>query len=247
MSSKMKRKLPSFPKEEDSLENRAAQSVFEQFLAKHPDQLGAILARCTPKVRSQAIKSLDDRDVVSVKVPISEMMAGKPLKLFDEITIIKTDDGETAHEADYITLRASMLDERIFEVLSLWLEDFYKKYPDADSRESWIERDGSARLDEDSSISALQDFIERYVEDLVADKYAEAEYGGKPGEEDEQGYEKDAYEDDDELDHDTEVENITDMFKDLLSDAAGPAGFGNENKFRLYRPNPKITIRYEAQ
>lgn len=247
MSKHSKRKLPNFSKEEDSLENRAAQSVFEQFLAKHPDQLGAILARCTPKIRSQAIKSLDVRDVVSAKVPISEMMTGKPLSMFDEITIIKTDDGETAHEADYITLRASTLDERIFEILSLWLEDFYKKHPDQDSRESWVERDGSARLDEDSSISALQDFIERYVEDLVAQQNAEAEYGGRPGEEDEE-YEKDAYaEYDDDLDFDTEVDNITSMFREFLFEAAGPPGFGNDDKFRLYRPTPKITIRYEAQ
>ena len=237
MSKHSKRKLPNFTKEEDSLENRAAQSVFEQFLAKHPGQLGAILARCTPLVRSQAIKSLNVRDVVSAKVPISEIITGKPLKMFDEITIIKTEDGETAHEADYITLRASMLDERIFEVLSLWLEDFYKRYPDQDSRESWIERDGSARLDEDSSMSALQDYIERHVEDIVADKNAEAENG-----------EEDAfYDDDEELDPSYHVEQISDMFRDLFQDAAGPAGFGNEDKFRLYRPNPKITIRYEAQ
>lgn len=231
MSKHTKRKLPSFSKEEESLENRAAQSVFEQFLAKHPEQLGAIMARCTPKVRSQAIKSLDVKDVASAKIPISEMMAGKSLSMYDEITVIKLDDGETVHEADYITLRASMLDERIVEVLSLWLEDFYKNYPDADARESRVERDGSARLEEDSDISALQDFIEKYVEDRRADK-----------EDADDEDDEDAYEDDND-----EVEYITDLFHEFLGDPAGPAGFGNEDKVRLFRPNPKITIRYYQQ
>ena len=228
------RKLPNFPnfsKEDESLENLNAQNVFEQFLAKYPDQLGAILARCTPKVRSQAIKSLDSKDVVSAQIPISEMMTGKPLKLFDEITIIKMEGGETAHEVEYITLRASTLDERIFEVLSLWLEDFYKNHPDQHSRESYIELDGSARLEEDSCMSALQDHIETYVANLAIEKDTEEEDG----------------EEDDEEDEEDKIENITELFRSFLSDVSESNGYGNRDKINLCRPTPKITIRYEAQ
>lgn len=229
----MKRKQQSmFHKEDESLENLAAQSVFGQFLAKFPEQLGAMLSKCPPEARSIAIKSLDTEDVVSARITTKEMMVAPVFSVMDEITVIKLRDGESADEIEYFTVRPHSLDERIGKVLTLWLEQFYKENPDEETRINLVERDGSATLCLNHSMEALQDYIEEYV--VLSNAVATFMDDGSDDDD----------ESDEDFDKDDEIETVTNMIRDFFEDGAGPQGFGYGNLVRLYRPIPKITIRY---
>lgn len=231
-SSRKTRKLPNFKNEEDNtLETLAARSVFQQYLAKFPDQLGPILAMCPPKARSDAIKSLSLRDVSCVKIPIEDIMKGPPLGLFDEIRVVVTSN-EDPTDARLDIIRAAAMDERLKGVLSLWLEDFYKTYPDADSRNGNIERDGSAILSLDSSMAALQDFIERYVADGIAENQNDEDNDGLS---DDSGF----------LAFDDEVEHIEEEFRNVFSSISSMGEIDvSSKKIGLFRPVSKITVRY---
>lgn len=227
--------LPSFAKDEESLEVRSAQAIFEQFLQKYPEQLGTILLRCPPKTRSIAIESLPLKDVVSAKIPISKMMEHTKLEMMDEFTVLKLEQGESTDELEYFTVRAASIDDRICGVLSLWLEDFYKNHPDEEARTGCVERDGSATLNVCYDMECLRDFIGQYVEDSFEMKGAiEKE-------------EEDISDSDLENDADEEIEAVTQLIREFLEDGAGPPDFGNSDKIRLYQPVPKITIRYFAE
>lgn len=244
ISKKSERKLPKFNQEDHSLENLTAQSIVQQYLCKFPDQLGGILSTCPPKVRSKAIASLHMRDVASVKIPVEDMMKGSPIGTYDEIRFVAYDNDDCPDYVKFDIIWAATMDERVRGVLNLWLEDFYKKYPDPESRAGYVERDGSAILDLDSGLGGIQDYVERYVEDVLADKYAAAEYGGHP--DDENGVYDNGYDDDSEApDFDDEVERIIQEFRSAFDSIPVVGQFDViSKKVGLFRPVPKITIHY---
>ena len=241
ISKKSERKLPNFNQEDHSLENLATQDLVYQYLCKFPDHLGGILSTCPPKVRSKAIASLHMRDVASVKIPIEDMMKGSPIGTYDEIRFVAYDNDDCPDYVKFDIIWAATMDERVRGVLNLWLEDFYKKYPDPESRAGYVERDGSAILDLDSGLGGIQDYVERYVEDVCADRYAAAEYGGHPDDENDNGYDDDS----EAPDFDDEVERIIQEFRNVF-DSLPVVGESNvvSKKVGLFRPVPKITIHY---
>jgi hypothetical protein len=245
ISKKSARKLPKFTKEDDTLENLSAQSVVQQYLCKFPNQLGAILSTCPPKVRSEAIASLEMRDVASVKIPVEDMMKGAPIGTFDEIRFVAYSNEESPDYVKFDVVRAATIDERVREVLNLWLEDFYKKHPDPESRSGLVERDGSAILDMDSSLSGIQDCVERYVEEVCADKYAAAEYGGYPDDVNNGNDNGDDDDDSEAPDFADEVERIMQEFREMFNSIPTIGEFDViSKKVGLFRPVPKITVHY---
>jgi hypothetical protein len=131
----------------------------------------------------------------------------------------------------YRIVKVSHLNDTIVEILSLWLANFYKNHPDADSREGNVEADGSATLLEDSSLSALQDCIELYIEQQKSD--------------DDDGESDD---DDDDDDGTCNFEQLEDLVRTFLAEVGTDPGFSQSiKKTSTYTKTPKITIRFDSQ
>lgn len=233
------------------MENLAAQSVFQQFLEKFPRQLGSILNRaCNSKARYQAIKSLSTRDVTNVRQSITERMVGPLLAPDDHISILHMHDKDTYDECvTYRTVAVHTIDNDVVGVLTLWLEDFYKRVqqkmlddPNGSWRVEWFEHDGTPKLELEGDLhDNLEDFIDSHVENVIADKYAEAEHGGRPNEESENGF-GDSDDDSDVPDYETKTEEVRESLEEFLCLVPAKKPVDLE-RLRIYRPMPKITIR----
>lgn len=222
-SKKQKRTLP-FHKEEDSLEDKAARSVVEQYLEKYPERIGHLIARMELHKRSQVMQHIPSKEMLR---PVA--MYSYQLIPDDTIAILHFHD--SAADMDYALLKVSELPDFMSSVLGYWLEDWTGSYNTADKRTNHVEHDGSATLALDAEIDELSDAIERHV--VVLQETFEQE-----GEENEESEE--------EFDFDSKIEEVTDDIQQWLGGSEWVKVEPKES-FRLFMRAPKLTIRFDSE
>ena len=230
-----RRKLPGFEDAEDeTLLNRTAQNLAEQYIQHFPEHVGQLAARTGLGAARKAAESLhsatDGEAISSLRQSYrSWRESDHLLQPCDTIAVVSVDFNAQIGSEDiqdvirYEVVQVSEIKEYVVNVFEEWLRHFLQRtsQDSIDTRET--ERNGSAMLNEDDQLSTLEDYIERVAADLT----------GQDAEGDNEG----ALE--------SNVEWIHVLVKEFLDDP-GFETFDarSTGHVALYQRVPKITLRY---
>lgn len=223
-----RRKLPKFEDVKDeTLANRAAQSVCEQYIFKFPEQVGALAVqhgRETVNAVAKSLHSATGGDAISslTQSMQSRRDQGHVLDPWDTISVVSVDFNPnlTRDALLHEVVQVSHINEHVVSVFEEWLRHHYSRTRVDSLGPDEIENNGSALLIEDDSMSTLEDYIQRVAKDVSG-------------------------QDEDGRVVQDNVDSIERMVEEFLDDpGADHLVRLPDDPVQIYQRVPKITIRY---